>query len=401
MLLNLKNKIYSDIILNIISSGIVAVLLQFLVYPLLSKNSSANNFGEILVMMGAINIIAVFLGNSLNNIRLIFEKEYYEENVIGDFSVILIIAGIFNVLLISVTTALLWSDQPLLGDLLLISISVLTMLRAYLSVSYRIKLDYIKILQHNLIYGAGLSLGAVVLQFSDAWQLVFFIGETFSILFLVITTEILREPLKITHKFKNTIKQYIFLSISNLIKNTLLYIDRLIIFPILGGAQVAVFFAATVIGKMSIFILNPISSVMLSYISNKNRKMTLKEFCIVNVTVLFFSMFTTFFTLIVSKYVLNLLYADLYVEASSLLLTANSGVILLASSSITQAIVLKYSSTYLQVVIQLVHGIFYIGGGLLMITDYGLKGFCIALLLSAVTKFLLIFGVGVVTLKKS
>ena len=292
-----KNKNFiSDITLNIIASGLMATTLQFIVYPLLNKETSAEIFGEILFMMSIVNITAVLLGNSLNNVRLIFEKEYQESNIKGDFLSILVIAGAINFFVITIVALLFWNNKPIVGNLLLIIVSILTMLRAYLTVEYRLKLNYKKIFQHSLIYSFSFSLSTLLLIITDLWQIVFFSGELISFIFLVRTTSLLKEPFKITIKFKKTIKQYFLLSTSSLIGNVLNYLDRLIIFPFLGPHKVAVFFTATLVGKLSSFIVSPISGVLLSYISNKKGRMTLSLFWKINIGILIFSSITTIFT---------------------------------------------------------------------------------------------------------
>lgn len=398
----LKNKKFiSDVILNIFAAGVTAVILQFGVYPLLNKGLNPELFGEILVMMSVVNIVGVLLGNSLNNIRLIYDKEYKIEKINGDFLIILFFAVFLNLLIMSSIVFFLWSNESMFGNLLLILISVLTMLRAYLTVDYRLNLNYKKVLQHSLVYSLALLLGTFVLFITDIWQLVFFIGEFISFIFLLLTTNLFKESLKISFKFKNTFKQYILLSTSNLFGNILMYIDRIIIFPFLGGHQVAVFFTATVIGKLSGLIQTPISGVVLSYLSNKSEKLTLKAFWLVNLLILLFSSLAFIFTIIISKYLLSFLYSDLYLEASSILVIANLAAILLGSCSISQAIVLKYSATYFQILIQLAYGFVYIVGGLIMINSDGLEGFCIAVLVAAIFKFLLIFVIGTITLRGS
>jgi O-antigen/teichoic acid export membrane protein len=164
---------------------------------------------------------------------------------------------------------------------------------------------------------------------------------------------------------------------------------------------VAVFFAATVIGKMSSFIVSPISGVVLSYISNKKEKITLKLFWLINLGILIFSSIASVFTLIISKFVLVLLYPELYLDASKIILIANFAVILLASCSLTQTIILRYCNINFQITIQTIYGLIYIFGAIVMIRVSDLKGFCIAALLAALFKFFFIFIIGTLSLRDS
>ncbi|WP_053360967.1 hypothetical protein [Bacillus sp. FJAT-27251] len=398
---NSNTKVFiSDIILNILGTGFTAVIIQFIVYPFLNKGTTLDNFGEIIIMMTAVNIVGVLLGNSLNNIRLISAKEYNKEQINGDFSVILFLASIVNIIFMLIIINFLWSYQTNIEKILLVLLSLFTMLRGYLTVDYRLKLNYKKILQHSLVYSFALLIGSFAIFVTEIWQLVFLFGEIVSFVFLYKTTDLLKEPIKVSIKFKGTLKQYAMLSISSSIANILSYLDRIIISALLGSHQVAIFFAATVIGKMSSFIMSPISGVVLSYISNIDRKMTLKIFSILNFGILIFSTIASIFTFYVSKYVLILLYPNYYSESLSILFLANLGIILFASCTLSQTILLKYSPTYLQIVIQISYGFVYLVSGILMINLDGLMGFSIAALIGSVFKFLLIFFIGMVTFRK-
>jgi O-antigen/teichoic acid export membrane protein len=139
----------------------------------------------------------------------------------------------------------------------------------------------------------------------------------------------------------------------------------------------------------------------LSYISKKREKITLKLFWWINFLIIIFSIIASFLSLAVSKYILILLYPDLFLEASKILLIANFAVILLSSTALTQTILLRYSNLNSQIIIQIIYGVIYIVGGIVMINNYDLIGFCIAALLAALIRFFLIFILGTFSLKGS
>lgn len=395
-----KSTIYKDLTLNILAAGIVAVVLQLIIYPSFSRNTSPELFGEILVMMSVVNIIAVLLGNSLNNIRLISNKDYKEEGVSGDFLILLFFASIVNITLMTIVINLIWSEIPAIEKLYLVVISLITMIKAYLIVGYRLDLNFILLFKQSITYIVSLIIGVFIFSIYTQWQIVFVIGELGSLVFIIKTTNLIKEPIKITKKFRKTLKQYFFLSVSSAISNLLVYMDRIIISGFLGVQQVAVFFAATVIGKMSGFILAPISSVILSYISSKNRKVKIKEFIYINIFLIIFSLIMALFTYYTSLYFIRFLYPDLYIYTVDILLVANLAAILISCSNIPQAIVLRYNSTHVQIYIQVFYGAFYVLGGIYLIINYGLEGFGIAILIAAILKFILLFIIGIVSLRK-
>lgn len=398
-----RKRFLLDIFINILSSASVALILQFLVYPIISKKLDKNSFGEILTIMGVINIISVMLGNSLNNIRLIVNNEYEDDKVKGDFIPLLIIASLINITGIFIVSYFFSVSESFSSITILVFISLLTMMRSYLSVQYRLKIDFRMIFFHSIVYCVGLFLGASILWyglFSVPWAIVFLCGEMFSFIFLLLTTNLHKEPMKITSKFKSTTKQYLYLAFSGLIGNILVYLDRLIILPFLGGGQVAVYFAATIIGKMSSFVLQPISSVLLTYFSKSRKIIRVKDFWIINFIVIIFSGVALLGCVILSSFILKHLYPNLYNDASSILVIANLAAILTASSSVIQTIILRYCKTFWQVVIQTIYGATYIVGGVLLIGYKGLIGFCIAGIISVVVKILLMLIVGTISLRK-
>lgn len=394
-------KFLQDIVINIFSTAIIVSLLQFLVYPLISRKFNVDTFGDILTIMGIINIVSVVLGNSLNNIRLIVNNDYLDKKISGDFIPILLLASIVNLLSILLITSVNIVNELILNKILIVFISLLTMLRAYLSVGYRLKIDYNKIFYHSVIYAIGLITGVVIFYFqpSNLWEIVFLFGEIFSIIFLFLTTSLHREPFKLTKKFKSTFNKYSSLAFSNFIGNVLVYLDRLMILPLLGGKQVAVYYAATLIGKMSSFILQPVSGVLLTYFSKSKRRMKVKEFLLINLLILIFGVIAFVGCIYFSTYILKYLYPNLYDDVSEILILATIAAILTASSSITQSIILRYCATFWQTVIQSIYGLIYIVVGVILINHSGLIGFCIATTFAAVVKMLLIILIGSFSLK--
>ncbi len=65
----------------------------------------------------------------------------------------------------------------------------------------------------------------------------------------------------------NVVKDYVMLLSTNSLNNLNLYLDRLILLPIIGGTAVTISFLSTFIGKMLATFLYPINNVVLSYIS--------------------------------------------------------------------------------------------------------------------------------------
>lgn len=92
-----KRKIISDITLNILASVGPIFVLQFLILPLVASKINSDSYGQLLTIVGLMNLSAATLGNVLNNSRLINYKKYEELNIEGDFNIILKVFFINNI----------------------------------------------------------------------------------------------------------------------------------------------------------------------------------------------------------------------------------------------------------------------------------------------------------------
>lgn len=72
--------------------------------------------------------------------------------------------------------------------------------------------------------------------------------------------------------FKGTLIESTTLFIAGLISRLINYADKLLIYPVLGGEEVAVYYAASIIGKMISMLISPISNVVLSYLAKIEKK---------------------------------------------------------------------------------------------------------------------------------
>lgn len=60
--------------------------------------------------------------------------------------------------------------------------------------------------------------------------------------------------------------------ISNVLARAINYADKILLYPLLGGTMVSVYYAATVFSKVVSLAITPINSVALSYLSKINKK---------------------------------------------------------------------------------------------------------------------------------
>ena len=77
--------ISGDFLLSILASVIYTFARQIVVFPLLAARLTDADYGTTLTVVGLVNVFVALVGGTLNNIRLIRDSEYSEEEKKGDF----------------------------------------------------------------------------------------------------------------------------------------------------------------------------------------------------------------------------------------------------------------------------------------------------------------------------
>ena len=145
-------KILSDIFYSLFSSAFPLILLQLVILPSIAGSVSAEYNGLILTIISLITIFSSAFGNSLNNSRLLTEKEIGNDEK-GDYNLLILIFSILNVILLIATIWLLKLDVEY--TFLIVSSSVVYMMTQYYVVYYRIDINYQRVLISNIFLCIG------------------------------------------------------------------------------------------------------------------------------------------------------------------------------------------------------------------------------------------------------
>ncbi|EEV61051.1 lipopolysaccharide biosynthesis protein [Enterococcus faecium] len=396
-LLNKKHSIISDISLNIFSITITTGIMQLVVYPMISSFVPIGEFGYILTLMGLVNVISVVVGGSLNNVQLI-NRTYYlnEEDYYGDFKRLFILS-----LFISMAVSLLILGTNvfnilLINKLLLLLVILFTTLRAYLTVYWRIELNYRFILYHSITTSIGYLVGTYLVKISipSLWPLAFLSGEIFSAIYLFFKTDFFQRKLSKSNNFIKIKRDYVNLLSSNIVSNILIYFDRFILQGTLGAKEVSIYFAASVFGKLSSMILQPISGVFLSYLSREDKDSKKKYFVLFLSITVISGVILFVISIIFSPILVRVLYSELFEDAMPFMNLANLSSILLTIGSLFQPVLLKFTKLYWQNVIQILYAVLFIMLSLFLINKYQLIGFVYASLFANLFRLLLFILVG-------
>lgn len=398
-----KKKVLVDFLLNFIASLLTTGITQLLLFPWLSRIMSEEKYGLVLAIMGVVNTITGTVGGSLNNTRLIVNSEYDGNAMKGDFNLLLIFLSLLG--LIAFLAYLFY--QHIFGFTIVLLLSILILaasFRNYGTVFYRLSLNYKKILLSSVIISAGSIAGMMIIYYfelSDLWYFPFLLGEIFGIVYILLSTKVLREGCKFTKMKNRVIKIEIVLLTTTLLSNVLTYLDRLVLLPLLGGEAVSIYTVASFLGKSFGTIMLPLAGVLLSYYAQKNYIMTKSKYWKINL--MMFGLGIPFFliSIFLSPVVTRWFYPTIVDDAIKYMVLANSSAIILTIANMTQPAVLKYASIKWQIIIQLIYAILYLGFGYFGSKLYGLMGFAVAALFASVIRLLVLYLVGHVAISKT
>ncbi len=373
MIFNLKiKKLISDIIYSFFSSALPVVVLQFVVQPMVSDRVGEELFGEILTIIGVVNIFLGMFGTPLNNTRLLEDGSYKEK---GDFQIILYASVAISIVLQYVCLALYGFKLDFLSHIILTLYNAFSIVVVYLAAELRIHLCYGKILISKVLQTIGYCIGFGLFCLSDRWEYVFLFGSICELGYLLVFTNIWKEPFKRTSKMKGTLGRYSVLILSTAMYLIITYADRLIIYPNFGGNEVATYYSATIIGKAITMITGPLGSVMLTYTA-KMQQINRKQYSMI---VLFTAVAATvgfIVSQIMSKPLIGFLYPNTLPDALHYTPVTNATCMVGLFYSFCWPVVLKFGGKGSPIVFAIVKIVGYLSIAFLGMKTYGINSVC-------------------------
>ena len=193
-----------------------------------------------------------------------------------------------------------------------------------------------------------------------------------------------------TIEIVNTVKKFFQLGFVSFLTNMMSYFDKFLIYPMFGPTSVAVYYAVNSMSKIASLITNPMSSVILSWVSNtkgeetKNKiiKMTLLS----NIPIL---LGVTLITIPLTYVALKILYSQYLAESMPLILPIAISTAFGTASTLIKSVLLKYSNTNKLVFTYIVYFVIFAIAGYFLSKFYGLVGFAVANLICTVVLWLL------------
>ena len=250
-----------------------------------------------------------------------------------------------------------------------------TVFRYYGDVEYRLNLNYRRYFIYYLLIGLGYLAGFGVYYVTGQWVWIYLIGEGAALVFVGLTGSIFHQFFQRSQYFSTALGRGFFLTLSYLITNTTMNMDRLVIKQVLGNEQVTWYYVVSLIGKTLVLLIAPINTIVISYLTRRKELLTRSQFGKAvlaggGVSFVFFLACQVGTPLFVWIF-----YRNFYDSVRGLVTVVNLAQILGLFSAFLFILVLTFTDEKWQLWIQLAHFVILLVSSVLAARAYGMIGF--------------------------
>ncbi len=384
--------VMGDLIYSIIGLVVMHGVIQFVLYPTFNSRLGAEQFGTVLTLISVISIMSATFGTAANYSRIVCVLNKREAG--GDFNLFLSVIAIIAVPVSIVSVYLFDNGSPVYcaGYFLLM---VVTIIRYYADVEFRINVNYKRFLVYYLLISVGYLLGIAGLFITGSWVVAMLLGEVFAVLFVVIKGQVFRCPLFKPSQFaRDNFKSLMIMSGTEIIITLILNADRLLLQVFVDSTAVTVFYAATLMGKMISLISVPFNGVLIGHLARYEGKLKSSTFAGLSFISIGVGLVINVVCTAVSYVFVKFMYPDIFEAAKAYFFVANLGQILYFISNTLTVILLKFSKEKYQLYINVVYMFAFLVIGIPATIMFGLWGLAWSLIAVNLIKILVIVLVG-------
>ena len=391
-------KLIKDFFYNAVAALLPVAVLQVIVLPYISARMNSEAYGLALTMISAIALLPSGLGNVLNNVHLLESSNYKREEKSGDIGLLLCAALVLSTIGI-LGLSFYYNIYNGYEVILIFAAAILTLVKEYYIVFFWIDLDYKKILISNVWLIVGYLLGMFTINVHGKWEYIYILGQLLSILYIYHNYGIDRRWFHVTDRFRIILHKSSFLVITTILNRSLQYIDRLLLYPLLGGTEVTIYYISTLTGKIISMGMAPVNSFLLSQLAKKDKMSKMMFLKILGISGAVGAA-GYLGCIIITAPVLNFLYPRWAQEAMQYVYVTTLTAVMSAMSIVISPILLRFCNVNWQVVISGVCFVVYLVVSLTLLSAYGLWGFCIGGLISNLVTVVMMVVVYLLTYKE-
>lgn len=396
--MNIKlKKTGKDFLYNALGAFVPVLCLQILILPYVSSKMDGEAYGLVLTVIALTSLIPAGLGNVLNNVHLLEGNQYKKLGRNGDIGILLFISetGSSIVLLFFL---FYYGIQQRNEVILILLLAFLMLFKEYYTVFFWINLDYKKIFLANTWLVVGYAMGVALFRVTGNWEFIYLCGNFCSILYCLKNHRIEKALFFPTARFKHVLHSWGVLITTTILARALQYVDRLLLFPLLGGTEVTIYYISTVVGKMISMGMSPVNSFLLSQFAKREGLKRRMFFQILGVTIVV-GILGYVACIVVARPVLTLLYKPYVEKAMPYVYVTTLTSVINAMSLVISPILLKFCNINWQICISGASFIVYIIVSMALLETYDLMGFCLGGYISNLFTLILMVSIYIKTYK--
>lgn len=378
---------FSDIVLNMIGFGIYIIAQQIILLPSLKAFGSDEAYSKLVLYLSILNVVCNVVGGELGNVRLVRDSEYKEKNIFGDFTRILSILS--PIITIIVFPIFIYQGYSILGSLLFTLTILMANVRLYATCFYRLKQSYNKVIIQNVLYLIGIILSILTFRICGKIYVLLFIPELVSIFYALKNSDLLEMQFTKTKELIGTVKKFVQLGCVSFLTNVMNYFDKFLIYPIFSSEASTMYYAVNSMAKIASLITNPMSNVILSWVSNSKGEKTkykiLKATMLANIPILLGVTLITIPCTYIALFIIPPYREYIYIsEATSLIIPIALTTAFGTAAALIKSVLLKFCNTSKLLIAYFIYFIVFITLGYTLSKSKGLLGFSIANLISGI-----------------
>lgn len=357
-----------DMFVNTFSFGIYIIAQQIVLMPIMSRVLSQEEYANYIIYISIFAIISNVLGSELGVVRQVRNDKDDGKN----YNRILLI--LIPIIVIVSVVSLYFLKYSIVDTIFLTIAILLANIRLYSASYFRMNRDFKKVLLQNVIYFIGILIGLVIYIKCNYIWIPTLIAEIFTLIYSLINTDIIKAGIS-KNRNKEIRRTFTDLGFISLLVNGMVYFDKILVYPILGGTAVTLYYSTSVMSKIISLIVNPLYSVILSWLKDNDDKFKSKIVSLtvkINIPVLFLS----FIISVPLTYIaMKILYPQYFEASVYLIIPVCIGLAFSVVSSLVKAILLKYMDSKKLVKAYVIYFIIFVISAITMSKFIGLIGF--------------------------
>lgn len=381
-----------SVVLSIVGIGVYNAVIQFLVYPVISRRIGADAFGHVLTLLSVQSVAAVSVGAGVNYARMANVPRFETEN--GDYNRFLL-PGLVAVALCGAGTLAYFGAAHPASFVLYPLLCVVSALRYYGNVAYRLEVNYRKNFLYFLLLSVGYALGLLLFRLVGLWETAILVGEILAVAYVVLSSAVLRRPFwKTSPNVRKVRASCAALSTAQLFTNLTMHADRLLIGALLDGTQVTIFYIASLLGKAVAMLTEPIAGVAIGFLA-RAKSFGRRQFLLSALVSLALGALAFLAFIPIAPVLIGFLYPDVVADAKPFFLIANGGQIIYFIANLLLVIVLRFAAEKYQLYINVTYSVLFFAVCIPALLRGGLPLFCTLVLVLNTVRLAAVLALGV------